>query len=144
MALTLRTFDHALRRPLTGWLAVLGAALVGSALPSGTPPVLRLVVAAMLAGAVAVARWTWIRLWRVGTTPRERVIYDYGVRTVGPVLYVLVVIGFGYQQSAWDRLLRGTPNAWMQLIVLLVTSLPVALAAGFAVGQVRARLDRPD
>ena len=96
--------------------------------------VLRAIVAGLLAGAVMVARWTWIRLWRVGSTQREHVIYDRGVRTAGPAIYVVLVGALGWQQSVWDRLLRGTPNGWMQLVILLVVSAPIALWAGLAWG----------
>lgn len=106
--------------------------------------VLRVVVAAMLVGAVIVARWSWLRLWRAGSGPRERLIDDYGVRTAGPILYVVVVVALGSQPSLWERLQRGTPNAWMQLVILLVVAVPLALWAGFAWGFVRSRSVAPE
>ena len=133
------TFDRGLRRPSSGWLLALGAALAGSALPSGSPLLLRAIVAGMLGGAVVFARWTWLRLWRAGSGPKEQIVYDHGVRTTGPMLYVVLVISLGFQQSVWDRLQRGTPNAWMQLVILLVISVPLALWTGFAWGQLRLR-----
>ena len=129
------TFDRGLRRPSSGWLLALGAALAGSALPSGSPLLLRAIVAGMLGGAVVFARWTWLRLWRAGSGPKEQIVYDHGVRTPGPMLYVVLVISLGFQQSVWDRLQRGTPNAWMQLVI----SVPLALWTGFAWGQLRLR-----
>lgn len=133
------TFDRGLRRPSSGWLLALGAALAGSALPSGSPLLLRALVAGMLGGAVVFARWTWLRLWRAGSGPKEQIVCDHGVRTIGPMLYVVLVVSLGFQQSVWDRLQGGTPNAWIQLVILLVISVPLALWTGFAWGQLRLR-----
>ena len=77
--LGLERFDRGLRCPPIGWLA----------------------------GAVVFARWTWITLWRVGSGPKEQVVYDHGVRTIGPMLCAVLVVGVGFSRAISDRLSGG-------------------------------------
>lgn len=92
---------------------------------------------ALLAGAAAVGRVTWQRLWRDDATPYGRLVYHYGVKWFGLSMWIVT------SSVVPERLAQHQSELslwWLGLAVLVyaVTSFPLALWGGYLWGRAMA------
>lgn len=98
---------------------------------------------ALLFGLFAVifaigGRWTvrtWRRLWRRGRSPRERLIYDYGVRSMGVITAAYVIVGITWLGWKTDSGGLFGPLMTGGAIAAVFFGVPVCLHFGYFWGR---------
>jgi len=98
-----------------------------------------LVFAAILASLGIWTVDTWRRLWRLGIGQWERLVFSYGVKRLGPVLWLIFVIMFPFQLAHESQRAGGWfagPAVFFSIYALF--SFPAWLWAGYLWGRTMA------
>ena len=94
---------------------------------------------ALFAVIFAVGGWwtvgTWRKLWRRGRSPREQLIYDYGVRTMGAVTAAYIIVGMTWLGWKTDSGAPFGPLMTGAAVAAVFFGVPVSLHFGYFWGR---------
>jgi hypothetical protein len=153
----MRLIDRFMRAPH----AELGGAAIGALVSSATlvaysdlPSNLHLLMRELRGRAVlfevfavifAIGGWwsvrTWRRLWRRGRSARERLIYDYGVRSMGVLVAAYIIVGITWLGWKTDSGAFFGPLMSGGAIAAVFFGVPVGLNFGFFWGRTIATIN---
>jgi hypothetical protein len=99
---------------------------------------IRAVLLALITSPFGIGAWwavrTWKRLWRCGRTPRERLIYDWGVRGYGLGMAVTIFCIVTWIGSTSDASLFG-PMMVAGALASIFFGVPISLNMGYFWGS---------
>jgi hypothetical protein len=91
-----------------------------------------------IASPFGIGAWwtvhTWRRLWRCGRTKRERLIYDYGVRSYGVIMAIAIICIVAWLGWTEDAASFG-PMMTAGVIASVFFGVPISLNMGYFWGK---------